>query len=1124
MGLINKLEAIAEAIRNKTKTTNKLTLDEMPALIESISGGGMVEEKPYINFYGFGGTLLHSYSLEDFNTLSSLPRVPDNIAGFKAIGWNKDMDSIKASGHHEDVGAIYEKLPNEVVVEELEEVDIENTKLYFHFDYPLTMTVYFRQSKANAVNLDWGDGTVETSPSTYGVNNIVMSHSYVAGDYVLTFIVAQDATLSLGTANTGVNVLGTASNTASMTPKLAALYKAEICTKDTVLLTGAFRNICGLKEVFFSDHKACSIPSYAFESCNSLTRVRLGALTALIYDSAFRYCYALQELPLPSSLTSIAPYVFMECKTLSRIVIPPSVKTISNQAFQGCIALKEVVLNEGLETLGSYAFNNCYHLEKVSLPTTLKTINTYLFNNCYALKKIAWPKRVSVINAYCFVNCYSLKEVIIPEGVATIGSNAFNGCQGLKYIAFPLSMRSVQSNAFYSCYNMRFYSMNHGLDSIGSSAFFNNYGLKRIILPESVKTIAERPFQGVKALEVYEPGEKFKDAAGIVTCSNFKDSTFSLFEKELFEKSLSYRTAAFEYSTAFRQLEIPEGVTEVAPYAFRYNHALEKLKLPLNLVKINSYAFSYNDCLESIEFPKTLTNIYNNAFEYDQALESISFPESLKQIDSNAFSTNYSLKEVEFGSNGLKLNGSVFNYCYSLDTIRLKPGVTNLALGTGAFGYTAIENLDQLPSNIKLVGSNVFQYCYCLKEVDLNGFEYSSTNDINGMFYYCHSLKKVIIPDSFDTIGSSMFNACYSLEEIEIPQNVTLLNSSAFYDCRSLKSVVFKGNRLETIASSAFNGCFNLNNVYLPYTLKSIQTCFSNCYGLHDLYFYSLTPPTGVSSLGAMAEGYIIHIPKGTVSLYEKQFTGHKGHFEEFVYIVAKKKSVTRKIGTNTNSIVLRDILVHSAFDESSAISITTQYEGTNLSSITPTLTDDGNMTVAFTKSERVSYNITEDITINVVEENSGASTEFVLSLFFMDRDYNCEFEVGNPAGYAFEYSGEDEYYYSSNTGVHGSYALAKVTFVTSTGKLYVDCTGQGEANYDYGIVSKLDTVLSSSNSVDNASLLQRNFYGLGTYTETVEFDVDDEEEHFIYIKYRKDGSGNVGQDYMKFKIRFEAA
>ncbi len=40
MALTNKLTAIANAIREKTGTTEPMTLDEMPELILSISGGG----------------------------------------------------------------------------------------------------------------------------------------------------------------------------------------------------------------------------------------------------------------------------------------------------------------------------------------------------------------------------------------------------------------------------------------------------------------------------------------------------------------------------------------------------------------------------------------------------------------------------------------------------------------------------------------------------------------------------------------------------------------------------------------------------------------------------------------------------------------------------------------------------------------------------------------------------------------------------------------------------------------------------------------------------------------------------------------------------------------------------
>ena len=42
MALINKLNDIGDAIREKTDTTDLLTLDAMPAAIRSISGGGEV--------------------------------------------------------------------------------------------------------------------------------------------------------------------------------------------------------------------------------------------------------------------------------------------------------------------------------------------------------------------------------------------------------------------------------------------------------------------------------------------------------------------------------------------------------------------------------------------------------------------------------------------------------------------------------------------------------------------------------------------------------------------------------------------------------------------------------------------------------------------------------------------------------------------------------------------------------------------------------------------------------------------------------------------------------------------------------------------------------------------------
>lgn len=61
MALIDKLNAIGDAIRAKTGKTDKLTLEQMPLEIESITGGGGVSDSriKYVTFIGLGGVELY---------------------------------------------------------------------------------------------------------------------------------------------------------------------------------------------------------------------------------------------------------------------------------------------------------------------------------------------------------------------------------------------------------------------------------------------------------------------------------------------------------------------------------------------------------------------------------------------------------------------------------------------------------------------------------------------------------------------------------------------------------------------------------------------------------------------------------------------------------------------------------------------------------------------------------------------------------------------------------------------------------------------------------------------------------------------------------------------------------
>ena len=119
----------------------------------------------------------------------------------------------------------------------------------------------------------------------------------------------------------------------------------------------------------------------------------------------------------------------------------------------------------------------------------------------------------------------------------------------------------------------------------------------------------------------------------------------------------------------------------------------------------------------------------------------------------------------------------------------------------------------------------------------------------------------------------------------------------------------------------------------------------------------------------------------------------------------------------------------------------------------------------------------------------------------------------------------DDGYYKSQNGGQANSAALCKINFkVPDNYNLYIDCIYSGEGGYDYALLSLVNTDLSTTNTVDNSSLLKTTIKGSGTsesnITQTVTY--DSVSEGYIIIKFRKDGSGDKGADCLRFKVRIE--
>jgi hypothetical protein len=128
--------------------------------------------------------------------------------------------------------------------------------------------------------------------------------------------------------------------------------------------------------------------------------------------------------------------------------------------------------------------------------------------------------------------------------------------------------------------------------------------------------------------------------------------------------------------------------------------------------------------------------------------------------------------------------------------------------------------------------------------------------------------------------------------------------------------------------------------------------------------------------------------------------------------------------------------------------------------------------------------------------------------------------EAVSGAQYGFELN-SNGFYESQNKGISDSYALCKVIIDNPNGRLvYVDCINYGEDEWDYGILSNINTTLTLSSTADSSNV-KHAFCGSEFELESIQTVYYGAVSGYIYIKYKKDGSGNYNNDTLQFKVRF---
>lgn len=342
-------------------------------------GGGAVNPtaaKNAVTFYDYDGTILYSYTAEEFISLTEMPPLPIQ-PGLVCQEWNWSYKEALAYVYEHgilDVGATYI-------------TDDGKTRLYIRIaaEGRMDVPLYFQQTKANGVVIDWGDGSA--TETLEGTGNVNTTHRYASvGDYMISLDVADGCTLNLGHNAKDYCVMGGINNNGRVYCNM--LQKVEIGTNVT------------------------TIGNYAFRGCNSLSSVTIPSRCTIIGISAFYDDYSLISIIFPSGVTSILLNLMYGCRSLTTIVMPNSITSVQGSCFRDCNSLSSIVMPK------------------------VNSMGNYMFQDGYSLSSVIIPNSTTQIGLQAFTYCNSLSSIAIPPSVTSIQDSAFSYCNGMAYYDF----------------------------------------------------------------------------------------------------------------------------------------------------------------------------------------------------------------------------------------------------------------------------------------------------------------------------------------------------------------------------------------------------------------------------------------------------------------------------------------------------------------------------------------------------------------------------------------------------------------------------------------------------------------------------------------------------------------
>lgn len=313
-----------------TKTTKPFTITEngeynvniVNSVLVDVTGGGGGSANNDVVFYDYDGTVVASYSADEFANLSELPTNPTH-EGLTAQGWNWSLSDAK------DYVAKYSALN----IGQTYITSDGKTRLYISLLEGRTSPILQLYLNDNSeLDIDWGDESTHSTFTTTSAGYKSERHEYfTSGDYVIAITIVSGGFVLLSSSKSVSSILWNGNDSSSSPDR-------------------AYNN--AIKNIEIGDG-VTSIGDYAFNSCNSLSSITIPSSVTNIGNYAFASCSSLSSITIPDSVTSIGGSAFYQCQYMSYIkfesTTPPTVANSS--AWTGVNTSTKILVPTGtLET------------------------------------------------------------------------------------------------------------------------------------------------------------------------------------------------------------------------------------------------------------------------------------------------------------------------------------------------------------------------------------------------------------------------------------------------------------------------------------------------------------------------------------------------------------------------------------------------------------------------------------------------------------------------------------------------------------------------------------------------------------------------------------------------------